>query len=54
MAKCSPGSASRHAPRAGHETTTLKLKQGPSNALHTGKYSGEAAGDLTWRFEDVK
>jgi len=44
----------RHAPRTGHKTTTLKLTQGPSNALHTGRYSGEAVVDLTWRFEDVK
>jgi hypothetical protein len=44
----------RHAPRTGHKTTTLKLTQGPSSALHTGRYSGEAVIDLTWRFEDVK
>jgi hypothetical protein len=44
----------RHAPRSGHKTANLKLVQGPSNALHTGKYSGEAAVELSWRFEDVK
>ena len=44
----------RHAPRSGHKTATLKLIQGPSNALHTGKYSGQATVELTWRFEDVK
>ena len=44
----------RHAPRAGHKTTTLKLTQNQGGALHTGRYSGEAVVDLSWRFEDVK
>lgn len=44
----------RHAPRTGRKTAKLKLAQGPGNALHTGRYSGEAAVDLAWRFEDVK
>lgn len=44
----------RHAPRNGHKTTTLKLTQGPSAALHAGRYSGEAVVELTWRFEDMK
>lgn len=44
----------RHAPRTGHKKTTLELRQGSSSALHTGRYSGEAVVDLTWRFEDVK
>jgi len=44
----------RHAPRAGNKTTTLRLTQNQANALHTGKYSGEAVVDLSWRFEDVK
>ena len=48
------GEQLRHVPRAGHTTKTLKLTQGPSNALHTGKYSGEAVVDLAWRFEDVR
>jgi hypothetical protein len=43
----------RHAPRSGRKTANLKLVQGPSNALHTGKYSGEATVDLNWRFEHV-
>jgi hypothetical protein len=44
----------RHAARAGHKTTTLKLTQNQGAAIHTGRYSGEATIDLTWRFEDVK
>jgi len=44
----------RHAARSGHQTTTLKLKQNQGAAIHSGKYSGEAVVDLTWRFEDVK
>jgi hypothetical protein len=44
----------RHAPRTGHKTATLKLTKGPGNALHAGKYSGEAVVDLAWRFEDVR
>jgi hypothetical protein len=44
----------RHAPRAGHKTITLKLTQNQGGALHTGRYSGEAVVDLSWRFEDVK
>ena len=44
----------RHAPRTGHRTTTMKLTQNQGAAIHSGKYSGEAAVDVTWRFEDVK
>ena len=44
----------RHAPRAGHKTTNLKLTRNQGAAIHSGKYSGEAVVDLTWRFEDVK
>jgi hypothetical protein len=48
------GEQLRHAPRAGHKTATLKLTQNQGAAIHTGRYSGEAVVDLTWRFEDVK
>jgi hypothetical protein len=44
----------RHAPRTGHKTATLKLTQNQGAAIHSGKYSGQALVDLTWRFEDVK
>jgi hypothetical protein len=44
----------RHAPRTGRKTTTLKLTQNQGAALHSGRYSGEAVVDLSWRFEDVK
>lgn len=44
----------RHAPRSGHKTTTMKLTQNQGAAIHSGRYSGEATVDLTWRFEDVK
>ena len=37
----------RHAPRAGHKTTTLKLTQNQGAAIHSGKYSGEAVVDVT-------
>jgi hypothetical protein len=43
----------RHAPRSGHRTTTLKLTQNQGAAIHSGKFSGQAAVDLTWRFEDA-
>src|SRR6187549_2854975 len=42
------GEQLRHAPRAGHKTTTLKLTQNQGGALHTGRYSGEAVVDLSW------
>ena len=29
-------------------------EQNQGGALHTGRYSGEAVVDLSWRFEDVK
>jgi hypothetical protein len=44
----------RHAPASGHRTTTLKLTQNQGAAIHSGKFSGQAVIDLTWRFEDVK
>ena len=44
----------RHAARTGHQTTTLKLKQNQGAAIHSGRFSGEAVVDLTWRFEDLK
>lgn len=44
----------RHAARSGHKTTTMKLTQNQGAAIHSGKYSGQATVDLTWRFEDVK
>lgn len=44
----------RHAPRAGTRTTSLKLTTGPSAALHSGTYSGQANVTVTWRLEDVK
>jgi len=44
----------RHAPRTGHKATTLKLTLNQGAAMHSGRYSGEASVDLTWRFEDVK
>jgi hypothetical protein len=44
----------RHAPRAGTKTTTLKLAVGPSAALSSGKYSGQANVTLTWKLEDLK
>ncbi len=44
----------RHAARAGHKTATIKLTRNQGAAIHTGKYSGQAVVDLTWRFEDVK
>ena len=43
----------RHAPRTGHKTTALKLTQNQGAAIHSGRYSGEAVVDLSWRFEDV-
>jgi hypothetical protein len=44
----------RHAPRAGTKTTTMKLAVGPSAALSSGKYSGQANVTLTWKLEDLK
>ena len=44
----------RHAARTGHKTTTMKLTRNQGAAIHTGRYSGEATVDLTWRFEDVR
>lgn len=44
----------RHAPRAGTKTTTMKLAVGPSAALSSGTYSGQATVTLTWKLEDVK
>ena len=44
----------RHAARSGHKTASLKLTRNQGAAIHTGKYSGQATVDLTWRFEPVK
>jgi len=44
----------RHAPRSGQKNTTLKLTQGRGAAIHSGKYSGEARVQLSWKLEDVK
>lgn len=44
----------RHAAATGQKSTTLKLTQGPSAALHTGRYSGEARVQMSWKLEDVK
>ena len=44
----------RHAPRAGTKTMSMKLALGPSAALSTGKYSGQANVTLTWKLEDLK
>ena len=43
----------RHVPRTGHRTTTIRLTQNQGAAIHSGKFSGEAKIDLTWKFEDV-
>jgi hypothetical protein len=48
------GEQLRHAARAGHKTQPIKLTRNQGTAIHSGKYSGEAVIDLTWRFEDVK
>jgi hypothetical protein len=44
----------RHVPRAGTKTTSMKLVVGPSAALSSGKYSGQANVTLTWKLEDLK
>ncbi|HEV7609940.1 MAG TPA: hypothetical protein VGO61_21585 [Steroidobacteraceae bacterium] len=44
----------RHVPRAGTRSTTLKLTQNQGASIHSGKYTGEARVQLTWKFEDVK
>jgi hypothetical protein len=44
----------RHAPRAGTRTAALKLAVGPSAALSSGKYSGQANVTLAWKLEDLK
>jgi hypothetical protein len=44
----------RHVPRSGQRTTTLKLTQNQGAAIHSGRFSGEARVELTWKFEDVK
>ena len=44
----------RHAPRSGQKSTTLKLTQGRGAAIHSGKYSGEARVQLSWKLEDVQ
>jgi hypothetical protein len=44
----------RHAPRSGTKTTSMKLAVGPSAALSSGKYSGQANVTLTWKLEDLK
>jgi hypothetical protein len=44
----------RHAPRAGQRSTTLKLTLNQGAAIHSGKYSGSARVQMSWKFEDVK
>lgn len=44
----------RHVPRAGTKTTSMKFVVGPSAALSSGKYSGQATVTLTWKLEDLK
>jgi hypothetical protein len=44
----------RHVPRSGTRSTTLKLTQNQGASVHTGKYSGEARIQLSWKLEDVK
>jgi len=44
----------RHAPRSGTKSTSMKLVVGPSAALSSGKYSGQANVTLTWKLEDLK
>lgn len=44
----------RHPTRSGHKTTAMKLTQNQGAAIHSGKYSGQATIDLTWKYEDVK
>jgi hypothetical protein len=48
------GEQLRHAARAGTKNTTIKLTQGRGGAIHSGKYSGEARVQLSWKLEDVK
>jgi hypothetical protein len=43
----------RHAPRTGTKQTSLKLAVGPSAALSSGKYSGQANITLAWKLEDL-
>ena len=43
-----------HAARAGTKSTTIRLTQGRGGAIHSGKYSGEARVQLSWKLEDVK
>lgn len=43
----------RHAPRAGTKTTSMKLTVGPSAALSSGQYSGQANVTLSWKLEDL-
>ena len=43
----------RHAPRAGTKTTSMKLTVGPSAALSSGQYTGQANVTLTWKLEDL-
>jgi hypothetical protein len=44
----------RHAPRMGQKTVTLKLTRNQGAAIHSGRYSGEARVQLSWKFEEVK
>jgi hypothetical protein len=44
----------RHVPRSGTRSTTLKLTQNQGASIHSGKYTGEARIQLSWKLEDVK
>jgi hypothetical protein len=44
----------RHVSRTGTRSTTLKLTQNQGASIHSGKYSGEARIQLSWKYEDVK
>jgi len=43
----------RRVPRSGQKSTTLKLTQNQGASVHSGKYSGEAHIQVTWKLEDV-
>jgi len=44
----------RHVPRAGQRSTALKLTQNQGASIHSGRYTGEARIQLSWKFEDAK
>lgn len=43
----------RKAPSSGTRTTTLKLTQNQSSAMHSGRYAGEARVEVSWKFEEL-